>query len=103
MVKELSSHSFETEIEKGISIIEFGAPRCAPCRIQEPILEELILDLGDTIKIAKVNADQEMELAAKYHIQGIPTLVLFKDGIVMDSLRGLHYLDAIKSRLNRIQ
>ncbi|WP_462412865.1 thioredoxin family protein [Neobacillus sp. Marseille-QA0830] len=102
MVKELDSHSFEKEIEKGVSLIEFGAPRCAPCRIQEPILEELALDLGDTIKIAKINADEEMELAAKYHIQGIPTLVLFKDGTMMNSLRGLHYLDEIKSKLNSI-
>lgn len=102
MIKELNYHSFKKAIEKGVTIVEFGAPRCAPCRVQEPILEELSIEWTDKITFAKVNADKESELVAKYGIQGIPTLVIFKEGKKVDSLRGLHYIEEIKSKLESI-
>ncbi|MCH6264797.1 thioredoxin family protein [Neobacillus citreus] len=102
MIKELDLHNFYKEIENGITLVEFGAKWCPPCRIQEPILEELSLEWGDNISIAKVDTDKESDLAAKYEVQGIPTLVIFKDGKKVDSLRGLHYIEQIKSKIEGV-
>jgi len=101
-MKELDFHTFDKFIEKGITIVEFGTPRCAPCRIQEPILKELSEEWAENILIAKVDADKELELTAKYRIQGIPTMILFKDGKIVESLRGLHYKEEIKSRIESV-
>jgi thioredoxin 1 len=66
VILELDYQSFKKYIEKGISLVDFGAPWCPPCRIQEPILEELSEGCAEGILIAKVNVDKESELAAQY-------------------------------------
>ncbi|OIK08905.1 thiol reductase thioredoxin [Bacillus sp. MUM 116] len=99
MFKQLHSETFDKEIEKGITLIEFGAKWCPPCRIQEPILEEISEEYKEKLVIAKVDVDQEPGLAAKFDIQGVPTMLLFKDGQKVDSLRGLHYIDDIRTKL----
>jgi thioredoxin 1 len=100
VILELDHFTFKKHIEKGIILVDFGAPWCPPCRVQEPILEELSGEYADTISIAKVNVDKESELAAQYKIQGLPTLLLFKEGKLINSLRGLQKKEEIKSKLS---
>ncbi|AQQ71789.1 Thioredoxin [Limihaloglobus sulfuriphilus] len=80
LVIEANSDNFGKIIEQGISLVDFWAPWCGPCKMQVPILEELAAETRDEARILKVNVDEAEDVAMKYGIQAIPTLILFKDG-----------------------
>jgi thioredoxin 1 len=61
-------------------IIDFHAVWCAPCKMQTPVLQELARDLGDKIKVIKIDVDQNQEIAGQYKIQSVPTLIVFRNG-----------------------
>ncbi len=69
-------------------LVDFWAPWCGPCRMVAPVLEELASDYADKIVVAKVNTDQNQQEALKLGVQGIPTMVLFKDGQEVDRMVG---------------
>lgn len=99
---ELGQETFHEQIEKnGVVLVDFGAPWCPPCRMQEPILEELEKDYGNRLVIAKVDADEEPDLATRYGIMGLPTLLVFKDGELVETLRGLQSKDHLSTQINR--
>lgn len=79
-VVELDNDSFDLAIEKGIVLVDFWAPWCGPCRMQTPILEDLARQLGAQATMAKVNVDVAPELAERFGIHSIPTLILLKNG-----------------------
>jgi thioredoxin 1 len=70
-------------------LFDFFATWCGPCRMQTPILEELEKKMGDSIEVKKIDVDQDMELAQKYGIRVVPTLIIEKDGKVVQSLEGV--------------
>jgi thioredoxin 1 len=76
-------------------IVDFWATWCGPCRMIAPIIEELATSLYGKVKVGKVNVDEEMELAVKFGIESIPTLLLFKDGKVDKKLIGLNTKEEI--------
>ncbi len=76
----LDSATFDSAIRQGIVLVDFWAPWCGPCRMQLPILEEVASQTAGRATIAKVNVDEAPELAGRFGIQSIPTLLLFKDG-----------------------
>jgi thioredoxin 1 len=80
-------------------LLDFFAEWCGPCKRQGPILEELMGKMGDTIEIKKVDVDQNMELANKYGIRVVPTLIIEKDGKVVRTLEGVTGADALASML----
>jgi thioredoxin 1 len=80
-------------------LLDFFAEWCGPCKRQGPILEELKSKMGDTIEIRKVDVDQNMELANKYGIRVVPTLIIEKDGKVIRTLEGVTGADALASML----
>ncbi|MGI8386002.1 thioredoxin family protein [Robertmurraya sp. P23] len=99
---ELGQEAFHKQVEKkGVVLVDFGAPWCPPCRVQEPILEELEVEYGSRVMIAKVDADEEPELASRFGILGLPTLLVFKDGELIDTLRGLHSREQISTIIDR--
>ena len=61
-------------------VVDFHALWCGPCKMQSPILKEVAIELGDKIKVIKIDVDQNPELASRYNIQGVPTLIIFKNG-----------------------
>jgi thioredoxin 1 len=71
-------------------IVDFHALWCSPCKAQSLILKEVATDLGDKIKIIKIDVDQNRELASRYDIQSVPTLVIFKNGEIKYRQAGLH-------------
>jgi len=70
-------------------LLDFFATWCGPCRMQTPILEELGKKMGDAIEIRKVDVDQHMDEAGKYGIRVVPTLIIEKDGKIIQSLEGV--------------
>lgn len=99
MARKITKDTFYQEIQHGVTLVDFGAPWCAPCRIQEPILDDLALEFQGKASIVKVNVDEEPDLAAEFNVMGLPTLLVFKDGAPADFMRGLQSKEVVKSRL----
>ncbi len=81
-VGKVSDATFELEVlkSKGPVVVDFWAEWCGPCRMIAPALEEIAGSLGEKVKIVKLNVDENPQTAAKYNIQSIPTLLIFKNG-----------------------
>jgi thioredoxin 1 len=81
-VGKVSDATFESEVLKasGPVVVDFWAEWCGPCRMIAPALEEIAGSLGEKVKIVKLNVDENPQTAAKYNIQSIPTLLIFKNG-----------------------
>ena len=90
LIKHVTDASFSTEVlgaDKPV-LVDYWAEWCGPCKMIAPILDELSKEYGDKIQIAKMNVDENREAPARYNIRGIPTLMLFKNGEVVDTLVG---------------
>lgn len=99
MAVELTKDNFNQSIEKGVSLVDFWAPWCGPCKMQLPIVEELATELEGQATIGKINVDEQPELAAQFGVMSIPTLILFKDGQPVDKMVGLQSKDALKAKI----
>jgi thioredoxin 1 len=84
-IKQVSNDSFETEVLKASApvLVDYWAEWCGPCKMIAPILDEVSRDYADKLNVAKVNVDENQEIASKYGIRGIPTLMLFRNGAVV--------------------
>ena len=78
-------------------IIDFHALWCGPCKTQSPILKQVADELGDRVRIVKIDVDQNQALASRYHIQSVPTLMIFKSGEVKYQQAGVHTKQQIMS------
>lgn len=101
-ITELDSASFESTISSSSVpvVVDFWAPWCGPCKAIAPILEELASELGDSVKICKVNVDNNSEIAGKFEIRAIPTILIFKNGSVADTIVGLTSKDDLKAKIS---
>jgi thioredoxin 1 len=100
-ITELDSASFESAISDSSVpvVVDFWAPWCGPCKAIAPILEELATELGDKVKICKVNVDNNSEIAGKFEIRAIPTILVFKSGAVSDTIVGLTSKEDLKAKI----
>lgn len=97
-VKELNNESFKEFVSKGNVVVDFWAEWCGPCKMLSPIVEELSSEMKE-IKFGSVNVDKETELAQKFSVMSIPTLLFFKDGKQIDGLVGAMPKEGLKKRI----
>lgn len=102
-IVNVSDQSFNTEIGQGTVVVDFWAPWCGPCKMLAPILDELSAELGDDVKIAKLNVDENPETASRFGVMSIPTLIFFKDGQPVDKVVGLNSKESLKNIVNKHQ
>ena len=91
VIKNCNENDFENQVLKSNLpvIVDFWAEWCGPCKMLTPILEELSNEMKNEINVVKVNLDENQDLAMKYSIRSIPTLLLFKEGNLIDTKVGL--------------
>lgn len=98
MAFEFTDDNFQKEaIEQNVTVVDFWAPWCGPCRMVGPIIEELANDYEGKVKIGKVDVDQNPETSMKYGVRSIPTILIMKNGEVVDK----HVGTATKAQLSQ--
>jgi thioredoxin 1 len=95
---------FENTVLKSTTpvVVDFWASWCVPCKMIAPILEKIAAEYGDNVVIAKVDTDENPQWAMRYGIQGIPTLLFIKDGLVRDTIVGAVAAPAIKAKVDNL-
>lgn len=88
MVKAITDTNFEEETKEGIVLVDFWATWCGPCRMQSPIIEQLDDEIGDQVTFAKMDVDENPATAQNFGIMSIPTLMIKKDGEIVEKLIG---------------
>lgn len=97
-ILELDSSNFDSTIATGTVVVDFWAPWCGPCKAIAPILDELAEELDGKVQICKVNVDNNSDIASKYGIRAIPTLLVFKGAQLAEQIQGLMDKGALKSK-----
>jgi thioredoxin 1 len=97
----LTESNFREEVlnATGVVLADFWAPWCGPCRMVGPVLEEIAREKGEKVKVVKVNVDENPGLASNYSVMSIPTMIIFKDGQVMEQFVGALPKPVIESKL----
>jgi thioredoxin 1 len=99
---KITTENFGDEVEnyKGLVLVDFGAEWCGPCRMLGPVIEELSEEVKD-VKVGKLNVDDSPEIAGRFNVMSIPTVILFKDGQIIETLIGVRakqeYLNLIEA------
>lgn len=103
-VKIVTTDSFDEEVVKsqGLVMVDFWATWCGPCKIVAPVVEELAKEYEGKVTFAKLNTDEHPDIASRFSIRGIPTLMFFKDGKVMDQVVGAVPKGQLKSKLDSL-
>ena len=102
MAKKVNSSEFKSEVleHKGVVLVDFFATWCGPCKALTPIVDKLSDEMSGKVKIVKVDIDENSALATEYRVMSVPTMKLFKDGEVVETLVGLRPESELRDKLN---
>ncbi|SEJ28642.1 thioredoxin [Deinococcus reticulitermitis] len=98
---ELTDSNFSSEIAQGLTLVDFWAPWCGPCRIIAPVIEELAGQYEGRVKIGKVNVDENPATSGQFRVMSIPTMILFKDGQPVEGMVGAQPKRAFETLLDK--
>lgn len=103
-IVNLTSATWDQEVTeyKGVVMVDFWAVWCGPCRMVAPTIEELAKDYAGKIKVGKLNTDENADIASKFKIMGIPTIIFFKDGQKVDQIVGAVPKPQLKSKIDTL-
>lgn len=99
MTQIIDNNNFESEVENGVVIVDFFATWCGPCKMLAPVFEELGNEMTDSAKFVKVDIEQSMDIARKFMVSTVPTMMIFKDGKPVETMVGFMPKDAIKAKV----
>jgi thioredoxin 1 len=104
MALELNSETFKENISQNdkITMVDFHAPWCGPCKIIGPIVDELANEYGDKAIIAKLNVDENSDIAAQLGIRNVPTILFFKNGEILDKVVGMTTKSNLENKINSL-
>lgn len=100
-IVDVTDQDFSKETSEGLVLADFWAPWCGPCKMIAPVLEEIDGEMSDKVKIVKLNVDDNQETAGQYGVMSIPTLLLMKDGNVVDQVVGFQPKEALVELINK--
>ncbi|MBR2786147.1 MAG: thioredoxin [Clostridia bacterium] len=100
-VIKLNSNNFQEEVMESnkVVLIDFYADWCGPCKMMSPVIDEIANEVSENVKVCKLNVDESQDLAVKYNVMSIPTLIIFKNGTVVNTLVGLRGKEEILSSI----
>lgn len=102
MINIENTQDFEKQIENGVTLVDFYATWCGPCRMLAPFIEEIDEEFSQKLKVAKLDVDECGEVASKYGINAIPALLIFKDGELMTNSVGFVAKDDIVNMIEEV-
>lgn len=102
-IKELNDNNFAALVKNGVTLVDFWAAWCMPCKMMAPILNEVADELGSTAKVAKLDVDANRSSSAKYGVRSIPTLILFKNGKEINRFVGVKTKDFLVKEINKVK
>lgn len=98
-IKELTESNFNTSIKKGLVLVDFYADWCRPCKMMQPILEDVATEYNSQITITKINIDNNKNISSKYNVTGIPCMILFENGKEVKRVVGYHEKEQLLEKL----
>ncbi len=101
-IKYLNDENFRSEIAKGVTLVDFYADWCGPCRMIAPIIEELATELNGSVSVAKLDIENNQKVTSEYGITSIPTIIIYKDGEEKKRIVGLKDKETLKSLAHSI-
>ncbi|MBM3191059.1 MAG: thioredoxin [Chlamydiae bacterium] len=102
LIAYLNEEQFKEKIKIGVTLVDFYADWCGPCRMLTPVLETVAKDLQGKVTVAKVDIDQNQRVAGAYQVTSVPTMIVFKDGKEMNRLVGLRDAEGVKKFINAV-
>lgn len=99
-LKYLNDENFASEVTQGVTLVDFYADWCGPCRMMEPIIEELATEMQGKAKIAKLDIEAAQKVTSNYNVTSIPTLILFKNGEEVQRIVGVKDKDTLAEVIN---
>jgi thioredoxin 1 len=100
-VLQLDDTNFTDHTAQGVALVDFWAPWCGPCRMQGPIIDQVAETVGSKAKVAKVNVDEAPSVASSFGVQSIPTLLVLKDGQVVQKYVGVQNQEKLLEAINQ--
>ena len=101
-VIKLNNENFNKEVKESskLVLIDFYADWCGPCKMMSPIIDEIANEVDDRVKICKLNVDESQNIAIEYNVMSIPTLIIFKNGVMINNIVGLRQKQEILNIIN---
>lgn len=101
MADSITDQNFDDATKTGVTLVDFWAPWCGPCQMLGPVIEEIAEDMKDKANIYKLNVDDNPQISGRYNVMSIPTVMLFKDGQVVDTMIGVQHKDVYVNAINK--